>query len=71
MPDSIETYSFSWPDQKTMNGIYYSPEVNKPVWGEHWRFKKFPDLVIDISGKVNNFATDRNIKFYRISTEEQ
>jgi len=71
MPDSIEKYSFSWPDQKTMNGIYYSPEVNKPVWGEHWRFKKFPDLVIDISGKVNNFATDRNIKFYRISTEEQ
>lgn len=72
MPDSIEKYSFSWPDRKSKNGIYYTPEINKPVWGEHWRFKKYPDLVIDISAgkKVNDFATDRNIKFYQASKEK-
>jgi len=49
-----------------VNGIYYDPKISAPVWGEHWRYKRYPDLVIDISGggKIQNFITDRDYKFY-------
>ena len=66
LPDFVESYFFKWPDKKTKNGIYYAPKVNYSESGEHWRYKKYPDLVIDISaGKVRNFATDIEIQqFY-------
>ena len=67
LPDLIETYFFEWPDEKTKNGLYYTPKVNSPISGEHWRYSKFPDLVIDISEgkKVRDFSTNRNNKFYQ------
>ena len=66
LPDKIETYSFQWPDKKSKNGLYYSPEINQPVSGEHWRFAKYPDLVIDISEgkKIRQFVTDRDLTYY-------
>ncbi len=69
LPDLVESYHFKWPDQKSKNGLYYSPDVNCPESGEHWRFKKYPDLVIDISSSkmVRDFATNRNQEFYNQS----
>nr|DAX76402.1 MAG TPA: Lysis protein [Bacteriophage sp.] len=66
LPDKKDAYSFKWPDKKVKNGIYYDPKISAPVWGEHWRYKRYPDLVIDISGggKIQNFITDRDYKFY-------
>ena len=67
LPDLVESYYFKWPDKETKNGIYYSPDVKYPESGEHWRYKKYPDLVIDISSgkKVRTFGTDRNQDFYK------
>lgn len=66
LPDLIETYFFKWPDEKLKNGLYYSPDVYHSESGEHWRYKKYPDLVIDISSgkRVRDFSTNRNQKFY-------
>lgn len=66
LPDKIETYSFKWPDKKSKNGLYYNPEINHPVSGEHWRYAKYPDLVIDISEghKIRRFGTFRDFNFY-------
>lgn len=67
LPDLVESYYFKWPDKETKNGIYYSPDVKYSESGEHWRYNKYPDLVIDISSgkKVRTFGTDRNQDFYK------
>lgn len=64
LPDLVDSYYFKWPDEKTKNGIYYSPDIDRSAMGEHWFFKKYPDLVLDISGKkVKNFTTFVNDYF--------
>lgn len=65
LPDSREFYSVKWPDDKYMNGFYYNPDINHSLNGEHWRYKLYPDLVIDISsGRVKNFRANRNNVLY-------
>ena len=63
-------YSFSWPIKKQKR-IYYSLEVIS-LFGENiGDLRNIRFITISSGKKVNNFATDRNLNFYRISTEEQ
>lgn len=72
LPDKIEKYSFRWPDRKSKNGFTYSPEVTNSAYGEHWRYKSYPDLVIDMVGnKVRSFTTNRDKSFFEEAKKQK
>ena len=67
LPDSKKTYSFSWPDSGLWDGIWYNPEAGSPIFGEHWRYAKYPDIVFDIiptNGYIRAVSTFRDSEFY-------
>ena len=44
--------------KKSKNGLYYGPEINHPVSGEHWRFAKYEGK------KIRQVVTDRDLTYY-------
>ena len=67
LPDERVPYAFSWPERKLFDGIWYSPKAGTPVFGEHWRYLKYPDLVFDIiptNGYIRAMTTYRDKNFY-------
>lgn len=58
LPDSKKTFFVSWPDLEEIDGIIYDPGPGGAASGEHWRYRRFPGLVISImNGSVYKIAS--------------
>lgn len=67
LPDSKTPYAIAWPNEKIVNGFIYFPKPGLPESGEHWRFRKYPDLVFDIiptNGYIKGITTYRDKELY-------
>lgn len=62
LPDEAKKYYTSWPESETHDGIFYKPEAGQGgIASEHWRYNKYPHLVIAIVAS----------KLYRIASYDQ
>jgi hypothetical protein len=53
-PDSAKKVTVIYPNAEIVDGILYNPNAGSLVNVEHWRYKRYPDLVISI--RQNNLA---------------
>lgn len=70
-PTSKERVFVSWPDSKAPDGIFYNPWAGQSsISASHWRFGKFPNLVVaigsdDLIREINSDPpSDGHFDFY-------
>ena len=52
-PNEKKHYRVSWPESKFINGIAYCPSASMgSLSGFHWRYKKYPGAVLDMSSGI-------------------
>jgi hypothetical protein len=57
-PSSKKHIFASWPNSRTADKMRYFPRAGKSISGEHWRFEKYPGLVVSIIfGKVKEIGS--------------
>jgi hypothetical protein len=67
LPDDIQKVEISWPEEKFIDGFFYKPRAGSPDVREHWRYKKYPDIVFTImpvNGLVRGMSNFRNQTLY-------
>jgi hypothetical protein len=50
LPSQKEQHSVSWPDSGLWDNILYDPGPEAPALPEHWRFDRYPNLVVAVEG---------------------
>jgi hypothetical protein len=49
LPSHKKSIFVSWPDSESIDGMFYNPTAGQSsVIGEHWRYEKYPGLVLAI-----------------------
>jgi len=66
-PDDKKVISVSWPKVEIIDGMLFGPKAGETMSREHWRYKKYPDLVLQFAlnnGTLLGATTTRNPDLY-------
>lgn len=74
MPSEKSQEYCSWPDAKTIDGIFYNPDARQGIISaQHWRFRGYPNAVLSIQnkalGEVRTYDSGEHDKSYENYSE--
>lgn len=53
LPDAKKEHYISWPNSRSIDGIFYSPDAGGGIATEHWKFSEYPGMTIAIVGRAS------------------